>query len=144
MASCSLVVDTPARRVKQMPRFILLEHIGAPDDPMGRHYDLLLEEGDACRTWRLADIPTVNGPPTEAVAIAPHRLAWLDHLDGPVSGNRGHARRVDAGVYQPLEKSGMPAAPVEQGLLRVRLEGSLLQGLLSIGPTHAVLISGSH
>jgi hypothetical protein len=127
-----------------MPRFILLEHTGAPDDPTGLHYDLLLEEGEACRTWRLAEVPTVNGAPTEAVAIAPHRLAWLDHREGPVSGNRGHARRVDAGVYQPVEESGMPALAVEQPLLRVRLEGTLLQGLLSIGPTHAVLISGSH
>ena len=141
MASCSLVVDTPTRSLKQMPRFILLEHTGAPDDPTGLHYDLLLEKGEACRTWRLAKIPTVNGAPTEAVAIAPHRLAWLDHVDGPVSGNRGHARRVDAGVYQPVENVGMPTPPAEQALLRVRLEGSLVRGLLTIGPTHAELVS---
>ena len=122
-----------------MPRFILLEHTGAPDDPTGRHYDLLLEEGDACRTWRLAEVPAVNGASTEAVAIPPHRLAWLDHLEGPVSGNRGHARRVDAGRYQPVEESGLLASSVEQALLRVRLQGSLVQGLLTIGPTHAEL-----
>ncbi len=122
-----------------MPRFILLEHTGAPDDPTGRHYDFLLEEGEACRTWRLAEIPAVNGAPTEAVAIAPHRLAWLDHVDGPVSGNRGHARRVDAGGYQPVEESGMPGPPAEQARLRVRLQGSLVKGVLTISPTHAKL-----
>ena len=122
-----------------MPRFILLEHTGAPDDPTGRHYDLLLEEGDACRTWRLAEVPAVNGAPTEAVAIPPHRLAWLDHLEGPVSGNRGHARRVDAGGYQPVEESGPLASSAEQALLRVRLEGSLVKGLLTISSTHAEL-----
>jgi hypothetical protein len=124
-----------------MPRFILLEHTGAPDDPTGLHYDLLLEEGEACRTWRLAKIPAVGETPAEAVAIAPHRLAWLDHREGPVSGNRGHARRVDAGVYQPVEESGLPTPPAEQAPLRVWLEGSLVQGLLTIGPTHAELVS---
>jgi hypothetical protein len=82
-----------------MPRFALLEHTGAPDDPAGRHYDLLLEAGDACRTWRLAEIPTPGGPPVTAVELPPHRLAWLDHVAGDVSGGRGFARRVAAGEY---------------------------------------------
>ena len=84
-----------------MPRFILLEHTGAPDDPAGRHFDLLLEAGDACRTWRLTVIPPAGGPAVAAEAIAPHRLAWLDHEAGEVSGGRGHARRVDGGAYEP-------------------------------------------
>jgi hypothetical protein len=81
-----------------MPRFALLEHTGAPDDPTGRHVDLLIEDGDECRTWRLSDVPLADGPAVTAVEIAPHRLAWLDHLDGPVSGGRGHARRIDSGT----------------------------------------------
>jgi len=84
-----------------MPRYILLEHTGAPDDPIGRHYDLLLEAGEACRTWRLAQIPSAGDPAVAAEAIAPHRLAWLDHEAGEVSGGRGHARRVDGGTYEP-------------------------------------------
>ena len=85
-----------------MPRFILLEHTGAPDDPAGRHYDLLLEAGDACLTWRLAEVPSAGGPAVAAEAIALHRLAWLDHEAGEVSGGRGHARRVDGGSYEPV------------------------------------------
>jgi len=84
-----------------MPRFILLEHTGAPDDPAGRHFDLLLEAGEACRTWRLEEIPSPAGQAVAAEAIAPHRLAWLDHEEGEVSGGRGHARRVDGGSYEP-------------------------------------------
>jgi len=84
-----------------MPRFILLEHTGAPDDPAGRHFDLLLEAGEACRTWRLTAIPSAGGPAVAAVAMAPHRLAWLDHEAGEVSGGRGHARRVDQGSFEP-------------------------------------------
>jgi len=29
-----------------MPRFAILEHTGAPDDPSGRHFDLLIEAGE--------------------------------------------------------------------------------------------------
>lgn len=82
-----------------MPRFAILEHTGAPDDPAGRHYDLLLEAGDACRTWRLAELPVTGGPPVPAVELPPHRLAWLDHVAGEVSGGRGFARRIAAGEY---------------------------------------------
>ena len=96
-----------------MPRFILLEHTGAPDDPVGRHYDLLLEAGEACRTWRLAELPSAGGPAVVAVEIAPHRLAWLDHLAGEVSGGRGHARRVDGGTYEPALEPSAAAGPPE-------------------------------
>lgn len=83
-----------------MPRFIILEHTGAPDDPAGLHYDLLLEAGDACRTWRLAALPVPATPAVSAVELPPHRLAWLDHVAGPVSGGRGFARRLEAGTYR--------------------------------------------
>lgn len=93
-----------------MPRFVILEHTGAPDDPAGLHYDLLLEAGPVCRTWRLATIPEPDGPAVPAVELPPHRLAWLDHVAGPVSGDRGFARRIEAGDYRivtgdPADKS---------------------------------------
>ena len=85
-----------------MPRFIILEHTAAPDDPAGRHYDLLLETGAACRTWRLAHLPDQGGAAVAAVELAPHRLVWLDHEAGDVSGGRGFARRVEGGAYDLL------------------------------------------
>ena len=115
--------DTPG-----MPRFILLEHSGAPDDPAGLHYDLLLEAGDACRTWRLSAIPGVGGPAVRAEPITPHRLAWLDHDAGEVSGGRGFARRVDGGEFRWIdgeEESVVPAARVVVAISGVRLAGSL-------------------
>jgi hypothetical protein len=104
-----------------MPRFILLEHTGAPDDPAGLHYDLLLEAGEACRTWRLAEIPSAAGLPVAAVAIAPHRLAWLDHVAGEVSGGRGFARRIDGGTYEPALEPSAEGSLRER--IRVRLVG---------------------
>lgn len=111
-----------------MRRFILLEHTSAPDDPAGRHYDLLLEETDNCRTWRLADIPRVGGAAVASTPLAPHRLAWLEHLDGPVSGNRGHARRVDLGTYAVEENANL-ISPED---CTVVMYGRQLRGVLVI------------
>ena len=115
-----------------MPRFALLEHTGAPDDPAGRHFDLLLESGADCRTWRLAAVPEPGGPPVAAVAIAPHRRAWLDHEAGPVSGGRGFARRVDAGVFSSASAVGDPSGSAEPIELDIR--GTLLAGRLTLAP----------
>lgn len=101
-----------------MPRFVLLEHTGHPDDPAGRHYDLLLEESDACSTWRLAEIPMVGGGPVAASPLPPHRLAWLETLAGEVSGGRGFARRIDAGGYR---RGSGGEIDLEGGMLRGRL-----------------------
>ena len=104
-----------------MPRFILLEHTGAPDDPAGRHFDLLLEAGQACHAWRLTEIPSPAVPAVTAVAIAPHRLAWLDHLAGEVSGRRGFARRIDGGTYEPALEGSIEGSSPER--IHVRLVG---------------------
>lgn len=113
-----------------MPRFILLEHTAAPDDPSGLHYDLLLEEGEQCRTWRLAAVPQPGATDVNAIEVAPHRLAWLDHEAGDVSGGRGFARRIAAGTYEPTasEPVQMPA----EGPVSVVLHGREIAGWLRL------------
>ena len=81
-----------------MPRFAVLEHTAAPDDAAGRHFDLLLEAGPACRTWRLLTLPEHGGEAVAALELPPHRLVWLEQPAGEVSGGRGFARRVDGGT----------------------------------------------
>lgn len=116
-----------------MPRFVLLEHTGAPDDPAGLHYDLLLEDGPACRTWRLAGLPAPGGTDVVAIDLPPHRLAWLDHLSGEVSGGRGFARRIDAGTYEP---AGLPASEASRpAAVHVTLHGGRLSGRLVLSAT---------
>jgi len=115
-----------------MPRFVIIEHTGAPDDPLGRHYDLLLEDGDACRTWRLAALPEPGGPAVEAVALTPHRLGWLDHEAGEVSGGRGFARRIDAGTYEP-------APATAAGDFAVQLQGGTVSGTLEVRGSSCLL-----
>jgi len=124
-----------------MPRFVLLEHTGHPDDPVGRHYDLLLEDGPTCRTWRLAEIPVAGGGPVAADRLPPHRLEWLDRLAGEVSGGRGFARRVAAGTYEPAPEDGDQTAPdhgdAAPAFERHRLGGDELRGLLRLEPEGA-------
>ena len=80
-------------------RWVLLRHIGAPDDLKGVHFDLLLEDKEFCRTWRLSDIPLLDGPYVDSVYIAPHNLDWLEIEEKVVSGNRGVAARIKKGIF---------------------------------------------
>ena len=116
-----------------MSRFVLLEHTGHPDDPIGKHFDLLLEQADACETWRLADIPRVEQPAVVATQLPDHRLVWLDRLEGEVSGGRGFARRVDSGSYVYLNTTSANEERV------VELTGETLSGVLTITKTEAIL-----
>ena len=116
-----------------MSRFVLLEHTGHPDDPTGKHFDLLLEQPDACETWRLANIPQVEQPAVAATQLPDHRLVWLDRLEGEVSGGRGFARRVDSGSYVYLDTTSAKEERV------VELTGETLSGVLTITRTEAIL-----
>lgn len=118
---------------KTLSRFVLLEHTGHPDDPEGRHFDLLLEQADACKTWRLADIPRVEGPAVVSTQLRDHRLVWLDRLEGEVSGGRGFARRVDSGSYVYLNTTSANEERV------VELTGETISGVLTITKTEACL-----
>ena len=113
-----------------MPRFAVLEHVGAPDDPAGRHFDLLLEAGTACRTWRLMVVPEQGGATVAALELPPHRLVWLDRLEGEVSGGRGFAHRVDAGDYDLLACDADDMATATAIVLT--LAGTTLSGRLRL------------
>jgi hypothetical protein len=78
-----------------MDRFVVLEH-----DWGGLHWDLMLERGEALRTWAI-DAPIVPGVELPARALADHRRLYLDY-EGPISGARGTVRRVEQGRYEAL------------------------------------------
>jgi hypothetical protein len=85
--------------VWSMRRYVILEH-----DHPNRHWDLMIEDNGALKTWRLARPPHANTP-VEAEPIPDHRLAYLDY-EGPVSGGRGHVVRWDAGHVVVLRITG--------------------------------------
>ncbi len=82
----------------------------------------MLEEGEALTTFRLLAEPGL-GVVTDAEALPPHRMAYLDY-EGPVSGGRGTVQRWDHGTYRLLSSS--PAEKV------VQLTGARLQATLAL------------
>jgi hypothetical protein len=98
-------------------RFVLLEHRW-----QGVHWDFMLEDGAALRTWAI-DAPVVAGVDLPARALPDHRRIYLEY-EGEVSGDRGTVRRVAEGVYT--------ASIWEDGRVRVRLEGAQLVGEVEI------------
>ncbi len=78
--------------VSTMPRFVLLHH-----DWPTQHHDLMIENEGVLLTWRLM-VPLHPGE-QHVYRIADHRLVYLDY-EGPVSGDRGHVRKVARGNCQ--------------------------------------------
>lgn len=76
-----------------MPRFALLYH----DHPR-IHWDLLLEEGNVLRAFRLDEPPEI-GRTFQAERINDHRLIYLEY-EGPISGGRGEVLQWDAGQFE--------------------------------------------
>jgi hypothetical protein len=62
--------------------------------------------------------------------LPPHRLVWLDRLEGEVSGGRGFARRVDAGAYglRTSDADDLSTATV----IVLELAGATLSGRLRL------------
>lgn len=108
-----------------MPRFVLLYHECPPSLGRPSHWDLMLEDEGVLLTWALAAQPAGDLGEREIAAqrLADHRLAYLDY-EGPVSGNRGHVRRIDAGVFT------WEVRTPEQ--LRIKAAGKLLSGEASL------------
>ena len=117
---------------KSLQRYALLRHTGAPDDPSGCHFDLLLEDRANCRTWRLATVPQLNAEAQPAVPLPAHRKVWLEPRSAAVSGNRGWAERIHAGSYCGVLPNATDAD------VTLQLEGDL-QGCLRITSGHCCL-----
>jgi hypothetical protein len=116
-----------------MSRFVLLRHDCPPDYERPSHWDLMLESGDVLRTWSLAELPrawqadrsqsATSSDTIDAEELADHRLAYLDY-EGPVGGERGAVRRVDASTFETETESA--------DCWEVTLHGSVLRGRLTL------------
>ena len=111
---------------KKVYRWVLLKHIESPDDIKGIHFDLLLEDKELCRTWRLIDIPLLDGPYVDSVFIAPHNLYWLDIADKVLSGNRGIATRIKKGIFWESRQS------IDNSFINLSLQWDQVEGDLVI------------
>jgi len=91
-----------------MPEFVLLEHSQANQT----HWDLMFAPAQSPKTHE-AKLVTFKIPinphlwtekPVSCEKIADHRPIYLTY-EGPLTGNRGHVRRIDHGSYDPIEIS---------------------------------------
>ncbi|MFM8223159.1 MAG: hypothetical protein ACKOJF_29985 [Planctomycetaceae bacterium] len=76
-----------------MPQFVVLDH-----DWPEPHLDLLLENGASLLALRLPKWPDEGGSVCVR-RLFDHRLIYLTY-EGPISGNRGTARRLFGGQWQ--------------------------------------------
>jgi len=100
-------------------QFVILTH-DSPD----LHWDFMLEQETALRTWRLMQKP-VPGREVDALEIPAHRKHYLDY-EGPVSGDRGTVTRWEHGIYEMIEETP------EQ--IKIELNGQRLQVLAILVP----------
>ncbi len=104
-----------------MKRFVIHRHSRQQQQV---HWDLMLEVGDALRTYR------VNVPPqqwasatAEAVRIFDHPLRFLSY-QGIVNDGFGRIQRVEQGTYEPLSESDRQ--------LRLQLQGGTLKATITL------------
>lgn len=79
-------------------KFVILQH----DYPF-LHWDFLLDDGKALKSWRLLSPPTL-GTWISAEGLPDHRRIYLEY-EGEVSDNRGTVKRIITGKY--LEKTNL-------------------------------------
>jgi hypothetical protein len=96
-------------------RFVIHEH-QKRDDPV--HWDLMLEQGETLRTFRLNCAPhDLAERPCLATPIFDHDTRFLTY-EGPVQQGLGQVKRIDCGTYQSIHMT--------QTTWTVVLEGKVL------------------
>ena len=107
-----------------MPRFTISHHTGSKE---GDHYDLMLEQGEGLRTWRLVN--TAFQTSQVARQIKDHRKTYLDY-EGEVSGDRGRVKIWDTGTYS--------VDSWKDDRIQVALVGRTLKTrlVMTLGPKH--------
>ena len=83
-----------------MNKWVLLLHEINRPDFVETHYDFLIENGKDCLTWKIFEIPKINGPSVAIIKQINHRLIWLYREKYTLSDERGKVQRKDFGSYQ--------------------------------------------
>jgi DNA ligase D-like protein (predicted 3'-phosphoesterase) len=120
--------SAPARRSRRRTdrRFVIQEHAAS-----SLHYDFRLEVDGTLRSWAVP-----KGPSTDprvkrlAVEVEDHPLQYAD-FEGLIGrGNYGAGAVIvwDAGTYRNLDEQRSMAEAIEDGHVKVWLEGKKLQG----------------
>lgn len=96
--------------------FVILYHYFAEENVQNgssAHFDLLFEEGNDLRAWRIPadlsdDFAPIPGflahPAVEAEELPSHRRLYLRY-EGEISGNRGFVRSWDKGEFRLIAET---------------------------------------
>ena len=107
-----------------MNKWVLLQHKISKPDCEDNHYDFLVENGKDCLTWKIFEIPLINGPSIEIVKQANHRLIWLYREKYTLSNARGKVQRTDCGTYYLVEDF------LDEDDFSLVLNGEIFKGVL--------------
>ena len=109
-----------------MNRWVLLEHKILSSKLLDIHYDFLVEDKLDCFTWKFYEIPLLNKGFVKIGKQPNHRLVWLSRVEYQLSNNRGSVKRIDHGTFSYISHDQ------DSKDLKIKLDGNLLKGLLTI------------
>ena len=118
-----------------MKRWTLLKHEIKNNEILDVHYDFLLENGQDCQTWKLLNLPKLNGPSVTIFKHSNHRLIWLTIEKKLLTNNRGYVQRVDNGTFTLL------GIDLDSNNFSLILKGNYLEGLFKKNGDTCKLIS---
>ena len=106
-----------------MNKWVLLQHKISKPDCEDNHYDFLVENGKDCLTWKIFEIPQINGPSIEIIKQVNHRLIWLYREKYTLSNDRGQVQRKDYGTYNIVGDF------LDEDDFSLRLNGKIFNGI---------------
>ena len=118
-----------------MNKWVLLQHKINKPDSKENHYDFLVENGKDCLTWKIFEIPQINGPSIEIIKQANHRLIWLYREKFTLSKERGQVQRMDYGTYYIVGNL------LDEDYFSLRLNGKIFNGIFKKNFNSCKLIS---
>ena len=116
-----------------MNRWVLLEHKVYSDNSFDIHYDLLVENGIDCLTWKFLKLPLLNQASIKISKQPNHRLVWLSRKEYELSDNRGFVKRIDHGTFKNVSDK------LNSECYRFILDGELLYGSFEISGNYCRL-----
>ena len=118
-----------------MNKWVLLQHKIARPDLIESHYDFLVENGKDCLTWKIFELPQINGPSIEIIKQVNHRLIWLYREKYTLSCERGDVQRKDLGTYSVIGDY------LDEDNFSLLLNGKLFKGIFQKQSNSCRLIS---
>ncbi len=106
-----------------MNRWALLEHTVKNTSLYEVHFDLLIENGSDCLTWKIYEIPKLGGSLIKIKKQPNHRLIWLSTDHKKLTKARGYVKRIDYGKYSILENNLLADN------FSLHLQGNLIRGI---------------